>query len=97
MILRQQARRVILPDGTRALVIDSIVPDSASPAVKNGLALRAAVNGGETCACGARLTTPDRAARRRAARLGELLRLVVEHASDCPASTATILSALGRS
>jgi acyl-CoA reductase-like NAD-dependent aldehyde dehydrogenase len=82
--LRYRTRLTHL-DGEPALVVDAEIPDTAPAAVKEGLARRAAVNAGGTCPCGARAILPNRAARRRAARTGQLLHITVSHEPDCPA------------
>ena len=92
--IRQQIRPVTLPDGRRALVIDSIIPDDAPELVREGLARRAIVNGGGDCPCGATWPRPNRAQRRHLEHPGALLRVDVEHGHDCPATTEALVSAV---
>ncbi len=82
---------VTLPNGRRALVVDSPIPDDVPEVVREGLARRAVVNRGGICPCGARPSLPNRAARRR----GRVVRVLVEHEPDCPAADARITEALG--
>jgi hypothetical protein len=70
-------------DGEPVLIVETDIPDGAPQAVKEGLARRAAVNAGGVCPCGARAVIPDRAARRRAARLRQLITVTVQHEDDC--------------
>ncbi len=92
--LRQQLRPVTLPDGRRALVIDTVIPDDAPQQIREGLARRAVVNGGGTCPCGAGWPRPNRAQRRKLKEPGALLRVDVEHEADCPAGTELLLAAV---
>ena len=71
--------------GELVLVLDLDIPDSAPAEIKEGLSRRAIVNGGGTCPCGARMILPNRAARRRATRLGYAIEVTVQHEPDCPA------------
>jgi hypothetical protein len=83
-ILRYGARETDITDG-RAVVIDVEVPDDGPAALKEGLARRAIVNAGGICPCGARMILPNRAARRRATRLGKAIVVTILHEDDCPA------------
>ena len=85
--LPQQMRHAVLPDGTRALIVDSIIPDDAPELVREGLARRAIVNGGGTCPCGAVRERPNRAERRK----GAVTRLDVVHEDDCAAGNANLV------
>jgi hypothetical protein len=87
-------RPVTLPDGRRALVIDTVIPDDAPQAVREGLARRAVVNGGGDCPCGASWPRPNRAQRRKLKEPGALLEVHVVHAEDCPAGTELLLAAV---
>ena len=71
--------------GERALILETEIPDNAPPDIKEGLSRRAIVNGGGTCPCGVRMILPNRAARRRATRLGCAIEVTVQHQPDCPA------------
>lgn len=56
------------------------------PAVREGLVRRRLVATTGVCPCGARMVVPNRAARRAAARAGQVfLQVQVEHDVDCPA------------
>lgn len=92
--LRQQLRPVTLPDGRRALVIDTVIPDDAPQVVREGLARRAVVNGGGDCPCGAGWPRPNREQRRRLKEPGSVLKVDVVHAGDCPAGTEVLLAAV---
>lgn len=92
--LQQHIRVTTLPDGRRALVIDTVIPDDAPQTVREGLARRAVVNGGGTCPCGARWPRPNRAQRRKLKEPGALLEVHVVHAEDCPAGGAVLLAAV---
>jgi len=92
--LRQQLRPVTLPDGRRALVLDTVIPDDAPQVVREGLARRAVVNEGGDCPCGASWPRPNREQRRKLKEPGALLRVDVEHEADCPAGTAVLLAAV---
>jgi hypothetical protein len=89
--IRQQLRPVILPDGRRALVIDSIIPDDAPELVREGLARRAIVNGGGDCPCGASWPRPNRAQRRQLETV-DYLRIEIQHEADCPAETELLVA-----
>jgi hypothetical protein len=82
--------------GVRALVPLLDVPEDAPADVREGLARRNIVNAGGTCPCGATLTLPNRAARRRAVRAGTVLPAVAEHESSCPATTPNVIAAIRR-
>ena len=71
--------------GERVLVVDTDIPDNAPQDVKEGLSRRAIVNGGGVCPCGAWAILPNGAERRRAARLGYVIEIEVQHERDCPA------------
>jgi hypothetical protein len=81
-------------DGERVAFLLAHAPESAPEAVKQGIALRNVVATGDPCACGARMVMPNRAARRRAARLGEIMNVTIEHEDDCPAVTSNLLDAI---
>lgn len=91
--IRQQLRPVTLPNGARALVIDSIIPDDAPVLVREGLARRAIVNGGGDCPCGVSFPRPNRAQRRKLKQRG-LIEVIVEHEADCPAGTEALVGAV---
>ncbi|GAA2546424.1 hypothetical protein [Pseudonocardia hydrocarbonoxydans] len=84
---------VDLPEG-RALVLSPTIPEDAPPAVREGIARRRITNTGGTCPCGARACLPNRATRRRAKRRGEMTRVHVEHAVDCPATDEALDAAM---
>ena len=84
--IEQQLRFVTLPDGRRAGIIDSVIPDDAPAPIREGLARRAIVNGGGDCPCGATWPRPNRAQRRRLEHV-DYLSVEVFHADDCPAET----------
>ncbi len=71
--------------GERILVLDLDIPDCAPDTIKEGLSRRAIVNAGGTCPCGAQAILPNRAERRRAARLGYVIEVEVQHEPECPA------------
>jgi hypothetical protein len=71
--------------GERVLVLDLDIPDSAPAEIKEGLSRRAIVNAGGVCPCGAWAILPNRAERRRAARLRYVIEVEVPHEPDCPA------------
>jgi hypothetical protein len=79
---RYRVRETTL-QGERALIVETEIPDNAPADVKEGLARRAAVNAGGVCPCGARAILPNRAARRRATRLGYAIEVRVLHEPDC--------------
>jgi hypothetical protein len=90
-VIQQQLRFVTLPDGRRAAIIDSIIPDDASPLVKEGLSRRALVNQGGNCPCGAMYPRPNRAQRRKLENV-DYLRIEIQHADDCPAETENLVA-----
>ncbi len=93
--LRQQMRPVILPDGRRAMVVDSVIPDDAPQPIREGLARRAIVNGGGTCPCGATFPRPNREQRRkRKGAPSAVLHVNVQHEASCPAVTDTMVAAI---
>jgi len=92
--IRQQIRPVTLPDGRRALVVDSVIPDDAPELVREGLARRAIVNGGGDCPCGWTWPRPNRAQRRHLEQPGALVHVVIEHADGCPAETESLVAAI---
>ena len=92
--LRQQMRPVTLPDGRRALVIDTVIPDDAPELVREGLARRAIVNSGGTCPCGAGWPIPNRAQRRHLKTPGSVVGFEIAHESDCPAITDALVVAV---
>jgi hypothetical protein len=94
--LRRRARSASLANGEPAVIIDSAIPDSAPPELREGLARRALVNQGDPCPCGATLVMPNRAERRAARRAGTQLQAKVQHQVDCPASMRNILAARDR-
>jgi hypothetical protein len=81
---RYRPRETVM-QGERVVIFESEIPDNAPPDIKEGLSRRAIVNGGGTCPCGARMILPNRAARRRATRLGYAIEVTVQHEPDCPA------------
>jgi hypothetical protein len=94
--IRQQLRTATLPDGRRALVIDSIIPDDAPVLVREGLARRAIVNSGGDCPppCNASWPRPNRAQRRHLEQSSALLHVVIEHVDGCPAETELLVAAV---
>lgn len=94
--LHQRLRVTTLPNGERAAVIDSSIPEDGPPELREGLARRALVNQGGTCPCGAAIVLPNRAQRRAAERAGIPIEIEVEHEMDCPASTRNVLAAMTR-
>ena len=91
--IEQQLRFVTLPDGRRAGVIDSIIPEDAPHVVREGLARRAIVNGGGDCPCGASWPRPIRAQRRKLDHVPWLC-IDVEHVDECPAETEALVAAV---
>ncbi|MGP3977873.1 hypothetical protein ACTWQF_28425 [Streptomyces sp. 8N114] len=72
--------------GQRALIVQPSIPDGASDALKNGLAIRRAANVTGHCpGCGARVQMPNRQQRRAAARTGKIIHLAMEHEHGCGA------------
>lgn len=73
--------------GERTLYIGPSLCEGLPAEVLEGLARRRLVALGQPCPepCGARLTIPNRAARRAAVRAGRVLSVAVEHEDDCPA------------
>jgi hypothetical protein len=69
--------------GERALILETEIPDNAPADIKEGLSRRAIVNAGGACPCGARAILPNRAARRRATRLGYAIEVTVQHEPGC--------------
>lgn len=90
--LQQQLRVATTPEGRPVAIVDTIIPDDAPAEVREGLARRALTNRGQDCPCGAQVILPSRAERRR--RKGEVIVVRVEHESDCPAITDTLLAAI---
>jgi hypothetical protein len=90
-VIQQQLRFVTLPDGRRAGVIDSVIPDDAPELVRKGLARRAIVNGGGDCPCGATWPRPNRAQRRKLETV-DYLHVEVVHQDDCPAETENLVA-----
>jgi hypothetical protein len=72
------------------------LPEDAPHDVLEGLARRRLTALDGRCPCGAVVEMPGRAARRRAARRGVPVRVVVEHENDCPAVDRVLGAALGR-
>lgn len=85
-----QIQIITLPDGVRAGVVSVVPPEDAPPAVREGFARRAMVNGGGVCPCGARMVIPNRAERRR----GRTTRAVTVHEDDCPATEQNLRHAI---
>jgi hypothetical protein len=81
---RYRPRETVM-QGERVVILESEIPDNAPPDIKEGLNRRAIVHGGGTCPCGARMILPNRAARRRATRLGYAIEVTVQHEPGCPA------------
>ena len=90
-VIQQQLRVVTMPDGRRAAIIDSVIPDDAPPAVKEGLTRRALVNGGQDCPCGAPYPRPNRAQRRKLETV-DYLHIEVVHEVGCPAETELLVA-----
>jgi hypothetical protein len=74
-----------LPDGTRVLVVDAVIPDDAPEQLREALARRAIVNRGGTCPCGAVMRRPNRAQRRAGATVA-----TIAHEPTCPAGDAVL-------
>jgi hypothetical protein len=83
-------------DGERTLFLGPELREADPPAVREGIARRRLVALGRPCPCGARMVLPNRAARRRARRTGEVLHVLVEHERHCPAPTERIAAAMRR-
>ena len=81
---RYRPRETVM-QGERVVILESEIPDNAPQDIKEGLSRRAIVNAGGTCPCGARMILPNRAARRRATRLGYAIEVTVQHEANCPA------------
>jgi hypothetical protein len=79
---RYRVRETTL-QGERALIVETEIPDNAPADIKEGLSRRAVVNAGGVCPCGAHAILPNRAARRRATRLGYAIEVTVQHEPDC--------------
>lgn len=90
-IIEQQLRVVTMPDGRRAAIIDSVIPDDAPDLVKEGLSRRALVNEGQDCVCGAMYPRPNRAQRRKLKTV-DYLSIEVVHADGCPAETELLVA-----
>lgn len=88
--IKERMRTAVLPDGTRALVVDCEIPDDAPAEIREGLARRALSNSGQTCPCGARWPLPNREQRRRMKEPG-VTYLQVEHENDCPAGNEILI------
>lgn len=71
-------------------------PEDGPADVREGIARRNIVATGGVCPCGARMVLPNRAERRRHARLGRTIDVNVEHEAGCPAITDLLLAALAR-
>lgn len=74
----------------------SDIPKDAPHEVREGLARRRIAALAGRCPCGATVTLPSRAARRRAVRQRVSLRIVVEHEDGCPATEQALTQALRR-
>jgi hypothetical protein len=83
-------------DGDPVAFVLPRIPDDAPEAIREGVARRriTAIDG--KCPCGAQLVLPNRAARRKAARTGEQIRMTVEHEDDCPAVDEALIAAIRR-
>ncbi len=79
-------------DGTRSLYVGPSLREDLPPRVLEGLARRRLVGMGRPCPRGARLTVPNRTARRAAVRAGrQVLHVDVEHEVDCAAVDEQLL------
>ncbi len=79
-------------DGTRSLYVGPALREDLPPRLLEGLARRRLVGMGQPCPCGARLTVPNRVARRAAVRAGrQVLSVTVAHDGDCPAVDEQLL------
>ncbi len=78
----------------RALIVSPTIREDLPPAAREGLARRRIVNAGGTCPCGALAAWPNRASRRRAARMGRPLAVTVEHEAGCPATNEALAEAM---
>lgn len=92
--VRERLRTATLPDGRRALILDCEIPDTAPELIREGLARRAIVNSGGTCACGATWAQPNRAQRRKLKQPGTVTWLKVAHEVGCPAGDAVLIPAI---
>ena len=83
--------------GDKVVSVMPEIPDDAPTAVREGIARRRLVLTGQPCPCGARLAGPNRAQRRRDAKLGRgtIRDVYVWHEHDCPASTEALIEAIG--
>jgi hypothetical protein len=90
-VIQQHLRVVTMPDGRRAAIIDSVIPDDAPDLVKEGLSRRALVNEGGNCPCGALYPRPNRAQRRKLETV-DYLRIEILHEADCPAETENLVA-----
>jgi hypothetical protein len=70
-----------------------IVREDDDPLVREGIARRRITATTGRCPCGATWSPPNRAARRAAARRGEVVmpEVVIEHEGDCPAGLGRVL------
>lgn len=86
--------RNVLGVGRVAYVLP-VVTEELPPQLREAVVRRrlAALEG--RCPCGATMTLPNRAERRRAARDGRQLSTTVEHETDCPASDDRIAALVG--
>lgn len=83
-------------DGQRIGYVLADPPEDGPADVREGIARRNIVALGGTCPCGARMVLPNRAERRRHARLGRVIEVTVEHENECPAVTSALLAAIAR-
>ncbi len=88
-----------LPDGRRAMFVLPVIPEDATPDIREGLARRrlAALTG--HCPCGSDSPTLSRQQRRarerrQAKATTTALRAVFEHEHDCPAGDAVLIPLL---
>jgi len=82
--------------GEKVVSVVPTIPDGAPDVIREGIARRRLVATGQRCPCGARLVGPNRAQRRRAAKLktGTVRDVFVWHEHDCPASTEALIEAV---
>ena len=82
--------------GEKVVSVVPEIPDDAPDVIREGLARRRLVLTGQPCPCGARLAGPNRAQRRRDAKLkrGTVRDVFVWHEYDCPASTEALIEAI---
>ena len=88
-----------IPDVGRVTMVLPVVPENASPALREGIARRRLAMLDGRCPCGAKRDLPNRATRRAMAlatpRGSDTWSMEIFHAEDCPASDAQLLKNRG--